>query len=138
MNREEIEQQLKLSKKQNKEQRYDYLCSQFNCINYAIKLEKYTNKLQRENRELKKQLENCYCNRTDCSSRIKDSKKYDSLMQKVENQQKEFIEYLEVPIKIITEGNPTNISEYTAGKLDTLKEILSKYKEIIDIKSRNK
>ena len=57
MNREEIEQQLKLSKKQNKEQRYDYLCSQFNCINYAIKLEKYTNKLQRENRELKKQLE---------------------------------------------------------------------------------
>ena len=85
MNREEIEQQLKLSKKQNKEQRYDYLCSQFNCINYAIKLEKYTNKLQRENRELKKQLENCYCNRTDCSSRIKDSKKYDSLMQKVEN-----------------------------------------------------
>lgn len=131
MNREEIEQQLKLSKKQNKEQRYDYLCSQFNCINYAIKLEKYTNKLQRENRELKKQLENCYCNRTDCSSRIKDSKKYDSLMQKVENQQKEFIEYLEVPIKIITEGNPTNISEYTAGKLDTLKEILSKYKEII-------
>ena len=96
---------------------------------------KYTladlHKLQRENQELKKQLENCYCNRTDCSSRIKDSKKYDSLMQKVENQQKEFIEYLEVPIKIITEGNPTNISEYTAGKLDTLKEILSKYKEII-------
>lgn len=71
MNREEIEQQLKLSKKQNKEQRYDYLCSQFNCINYAIKLEKYTNKLQRENRELKKQLE------------------------EKENQQKEFIEYME-------------------------------------------
>jgi len=28
------------------------------------------------------QLEQCYCNRTDCSSRIKDSKKYDSLLQK--------------------------------------------------------
>ena len=47
------------------------------------------------------------------------------------NQQKQFIEYLEEPIKIITDGNPTNISEYTAGKLDALKEILSKYKEII-------
>lgn len=46
-------------------------------------------------RQLKKQLENCYCNRTDCSSRIKDSKKYDSLVQKVETQQKEFIKYLE-------------------------------------------
>ena len=30
------------------------------------------------------QLEQCYCNRTDCSSRIKDSKKYDSLLQKYE------------------------------------------------------
>lgn len=49
----------------------------------------------------------------------------------MKNQQKEFIKYLEEPIKIITDGNPTNISEYTMGKLDTLKEILSKYKEII-------
>lgn len=48
-----------------------------------------------ENQKLKKQLENCYCNRTDCSARIKDSKQYDSLVQKVENQQKEFIEYME-------------------------------------------
>ena len=61
----------------------------------------------------------------------KENKQYDSLMQKVESQQKKFIEYLEEPIKIITDGNPTNISEYTAGKLDALKEILSKYKEII-------
>lgn len=54
-----------------------------------------TMNLIEENQELKKQLENCYCNRTDCSSRIKDSKKYDSLVQKVETQQKEFIKYLE-------------------------------------------
>ena len=47
------------------------------------------------------------------------------------DQQKEFMEYLEEPIKIITEGNPTNISEYTSAKLDTLKEVLQKYKEII-------
>ena len=32
--------------------------------------------LLKENQELKKQLENCYCNRTDCSGRIKDSKVY--------------------------------------------------------------
>lgn len=51
----------------------------------------YQDYLEKENKELKKQLENCYCNRTDCSSRIKDSKKYDSLVQKIENQQKEFI-----------------------------------------------
>ena len=55
--------------------------------------------LLKENAELKKQLENCYCNRTDCSGRIKDSKVYDSLFQKVETQQKEFIKYLEDEIK---------------------------------------
>lgn len=102
------------------------------CQKSREKLEDF-DKLQQENQELKKQLENCYCNRTDCSSRIKDSKQYDSLVQKVESQQKMFIEYLEEPIKIITDGNPTNISEYTAGKLDALKEILSKYKEIIGV-----
>ena len=40
MKEEEIKRQLKLSKQQNKNERYDYLCSQFNCVNYAIKLEK--------------------------------------------------------------------------------------------------
>ena len=54
-----------------------------------------TEKVKDENKELKKQLENCYCNRTDCTGRIKDSKKYDSLVQAQEAQQKEFIKYLE-------------------------------------------
>lgn len=54
-----------------------------------------------------------------------------SITLQFENQQKDFIEYLEESIRIITEGNPTNISEYTTAKLDTLKEVLSKYKEII-------
>ena len=116
MNREEIEQQLKLSKKQNKEQRYDYLCSQFNCINYAIKLEKYTNKLQRENRELKKQLE------------------------EKENQQKEFIEYLEAE-KDRLARECSQIYENGFGKVrlvsedvhDEISRILEKYKEIIGV-----
>ena len=57
--------------------------------------------------------------------------RYYKVRKKFVKQQKEFIEYLEDPIKIITEGNPTNISEYTSAKLDTLKEVLQKYKEII-------
>lgn len=111
---------------------HDDYVSEFSYKNQKT-LWKYIKDLRLKNQELKKQLENCYCNRTDCSSRIKDSKQYDSLVQKVESQQKMFIEYLEEPIKIITDGNPTNISEYTAGKLDALKEILSKYKEIIGV-----
>lgn len=36
--------------------------------------------LRKENKKLKE----CYCNRTDCSGRIKDSKKYDSLKQRID------------------------------------------------------
>lgn len=84
-----------------------------------------------EKNELKKQLENCYCNRTDCSGRIKDSKVYDSLVQKVENQQKEFIKWLEDEIRTIEttysqiNGNYGLMNE----KLEALKEVLQKYKE---------
>ena len=56
MNKEEIEKELKLSKRQNKDKRYDYLDSKFNAINYCIKLEKYTNKLLQENKQLKNKL----------------------------------------------------------------------------------
>ena len=103
----------------------------------------YIGNLQRENQELKKQLENCYCNRTDCSSRIKDSKQYDSLVQTVESQQKEFIKYLENEIynlndfmKNIETSDKCHgdypITYYMAQyKLQKSKEILSKYKEII-------
>ena len=63
---------------------------------YIETIQCYVEMIEDENQELKKQLENCYCNRTDCSSRIKNSKKYDSLAQKVESQQKEFIKLLEV------------------------------------------
>ena len=53
MNKEFIEKQLKLSKRQSKDERYDYLCSEFNAINYCVNLEKYTNKLQQENQKYK-------------------------------------------------------------------------------------
>ncbi len=102
------------------------------------------NSCQEEIRQLKKQFENCYCNRTDCSGRIKDSKVYDSLVQKVETQQKEFIKYLEDKIYSI-EPKGTGIiynCEYDSeedyvramkeqSRLNTFKNILQKYKEII-------
>ena len=47
-----ILEELKLSKKQNNDKRYDYLCKQFNAVDYAMKLEKYTIKLQQENKKL--------------------------------------------------------------------------------------
>lgn len=107
--------------------------------------------LLKENQELKKQVEekkmlikqcdlsiskvmDCYCERTDCSGRIKDSKQYDSLVQKVETQQKEFINYLDDEIHTIEttysqiNGNYGLMNE----KLETLKEILQKYKETIE------
>lgn len=102
-------------------------------------------RLHVENQELKKQLENCYCNRTDCSGRIKDSKKYDSLIQAQEVQQKEFINYLQKEINQYAsyveaiDSICTSIysSDYDNSKikLAIYKEILQKYKEITQTKS---
>lgn len=99
--------------------------------------------LEQENAELKKQLEekkmlikqcdlsiskvmDCYCERTDCSGRIKDSKQYDSLVQKVETQQKEFIKWLENYLELLDYDNIDEQIGY-----DMIEEILQKYKEII-------
>ena len=73
--------------------------------------------------ELEKQLEDCYCNRTDCSGRIKDSKVYDSLVQKVETQQKEFIKYLENMLD----------NEKDMFSVVRVKDALQKYKETIGV-----
>lgn len=89
--------------------------------------------LRLENQGLKKQLENCYCNRTDCSGRIKDNKQYDSLMQKVESQQKKFIEYLEDYIEVLKsqQENVNGLDILEEETLFILEETLEKYKEII-------
>lgn len=103
-----------------------------------------TEKVKDENLELKKQLENCYCNRTDCSGRIKDSKVYDSLVQKVETQQKEFIKFLEDEIS--KQKNDIFANALTSEdidlyimkiKLQELEEILRKYKEIVNGSEQN-
>ena len=115
--------------------------------------------LLKENQELKKQLEekdilikqcdlsvskvmDCYCERTDCSGRIKDSKQYDSLVQKVENQQQEFIKYLEDEIKELQKIKETELDydilkDVTTQLLD-YKEISQKYKSIIGVLDDNK
>ena len=91
--------------------------------------------LKEQNEKLKKQLENCYCNRTDCSGRIKDSKVYDSLVQKVETQQKEFIKYLEDEIKTLEKDILETIDDMDIYmkqvKSLIIEEILQKYKSII-------
>nr|DAX84777.1 MAG TPA: FIBRINOGEN ALPHA CHAIN, FIBRINOGEN BETA ADHESION, VIRULENCE FACTOR, STREPTOCOCCAL.5A [Caudoviricetes sp.] len=101
----------------------------------VFRIKQWKEHKEKENQELKKQLENCYCNRTDCSGRIKDSKVYDSLVQKVETQQKEFIKYLEDEIKELQKIKETeldyDILKDVISQLLVLKEILQKYKEII-------
>lgn len=101
--------------------------------------------LKEQNDNLKKKYENCYCNRTDCSGRIKDSKVYDSLVQKVETQQKEFIKYLEDEINKIKEQIKNYDIWHEVGidinflilKKQFNIEILQKYREIIGVSNEN-
>lgn len=87
-------------------------------------------KIRTENDKLKIQFEKCYCNRTDCSSRIKDSKKYDSLVQAQEAQQKEFIKYLEDEIEKQRKKSKT-LTAFIRNTVP-LKQCLQKYIEIIE------
>ena len=64
------------------------------CLEELSKTHNESIEIQTENEKIKRQLEECYCNRTDCGGRIKDSKKYDSLVQAQKTKQKEFINYL--------------------------------------------
>ena len=106
-------------------------------LHYSLILYNLIMNLQRENEKLKKQLENCYCNRTDCSGRIKDNKQYDSLMQKVESQQKKFIEWLEDKIKQkqkdLKDSSFAMAVVYTKAQIFTLQNALNEYKEIIGV-----
>ena len=103
-------------------------------IDELLSYKKYKDKLEKENQELKKQLE---------EYKRLGFKHLNDKCNKLENQQKEFIEYLEDLIKqnetvveVSKYGLPKNCSKLL---IDFYKEILSKYKEIIgDVKSENK
>lgn len=91
------------------------------CSKYAI-----------ENQQLKdkiKQLEKCYCNRSDCSGRIKDSRKYDSVVQQLDKY-KEVIEEAREYIKdSCYYPELENYSNMTSEEVKELLQILDKAKE---------
>lgn len=100
----------------------NYYGEKARCIDLLIK----------ENQELKKQLENKY----EKVGTLTNEVLYEE-NTKLINQQKEFIEWLEKKIKrqedyVVSFGLTIDygIAEYTSGKIDALKESLSKYKEI--------
>ena len=105
-----------------------------NVFNYLEIQKKYNQvlkdkiKIQQENQELKN-LNRIY--EEIISDDKENYKLLSSEIKQLKNQQKEFIEYLEEPIRLIKQGSPVNITEYTSAKLDILEEVLSKYKEII-------
>lgn len=105
--------------------------------------------LKKENQELKKQLEENK-DKINWYENFEINKTIDKLRIKHNNQQKEFIEYLENGIySIEPKGTGINYNcEYDSeedyinameeqSKLDTFKEILSKYREIIGVSDEN-
>lgn len=90
-----------------------------------------TKKYAEENQELKKRLEDTNEElelvRCDLHNRTSERNGYYRNIEKLENQQKEFIEYLTSYIELLS-NKPDLIEE---SEIDLLKEILSKYKEII-------
>ena len=80
---------------------------------------------KKENQELKKQLENMadsYCN----ASKLKHERA--SKIVKMNNQQKEFIKWLEDYLNLFDEKDI-----YEEGSYDTIEEVLQKYKSIIGV-----
>ena len=57
MNKEEIYKELKKSRRQNKNDRYEYICKYFNPVNYAMTLEKYSINLHRKNIDLQQRID---------------------------------------------------------------------------------
>ena len=110
-----------------------YLIPKYEFIELFNEMENW----KEEAKELKKQLEKCYCNRTDCSGRIKGSKTYDSLEQKIKNQQKDFISYLEnEKNRLIHEVSHYYTDSFDRQHVvnedvyDEVDKILNKFKEI--------
>ena len=104
-------------------------------LQYLLKIKNdYINKLEEENQELKKELEEknkpqIFIDTQDIEERYAEGLYQDYIEEenkKYKNQQKEFIEYLENEKNIY----PNDISDYTYE--DIINTILSKYYEIIE------
>ena len=118
-------------------------------VNNINKIRDYIINLQQENQSLKKQLEENK-DKINWYENFEINKTIDELRIKHNNQQKKFIDYLENGIySIEPKGTGINYNcEYDSeedyinameeqSKLDTFKEILSKYREIIGISDEN-
>lgn len=83
-----------------------------------------------ENQELKKQLTTYKILHRDCKV---DNLKNISKIEEMENQQKEFVEYMNKTIEELEcdDVDDEEMKGYLIQRIDTFKEILSKYKEII-------
>ena len=91
---------------------------------------KYIDNLEKENLKLKEQ----YCERTDCSGRLGNSKKVEELEkenQKLKEKQKEFIEWLNNIVNNLEKEQTKRFNHSYQYKLNGFNDILSKYKEII-------
>ena len=137
---ETIQEKFKEWKKDIEKERKFYLCER-DCAFRLKESKKYLSytqqieKLKQENQELKKELEEknkpqiCIDNQ-DIEERYAEGLYQDYLEEenkKYKNQQKEFIEWLESYLKLFD-----NKDIYEEGSYDTIEEILSKYKEIIE------
>lgn len=85
-----------------------------------------------------KQLEKCYCNRSDCSGRIKDSRKYDSVVQQLDKYKEvieEVREYVDNNTEFEHDGDDYGYTEWVNIKpqnivfINELLQILDKIKE---------
>ena len=89
-----------------------------------------------EVKELKKQLTTYQILHRDCKI---DNLKNISKIEEMENQQKEFIEYMNKTIEELEcdDVDDEELRGYIIQRIDTFKEILSKYKEIIGVSNEN-
>ena len=128
MNKEEIKELLeKLKQCDDFHNRCDFLMEHSE-ITYMLD---YITKLQQENQKLKKQLDYLRRSIERKEETIIDLQNervpyVNEYVEKLKNQQKEFIEFLESYLKLFD-----NKDIYEEGSYDTIEEILSKYKEII-------
>lgn len=121
MTKEEfIDSKMKLSKE---DIIYDYYkCEEKLIEKIGIEHENY--ELKQENQQLKE----CYCNRTDCSGRIKNSRNYDSLYQKYNkqldnwNKLKEYIDIKLYNVEYLQKLCGCKIDDETHMILDIIKK----------------
>lgn len=74
-------------------------------------------------------LEKCFCNRSGCSGRIKDSRKYDSVVQQLDKY-KEVIEEVREKLKLQRKVALSLKHPYTVSNIDEVLQILDKVKEV--------